>query len=111
MVSPEIAALALIFAVHVFGMAVLIVITLDRDEPLIRNWWPRDHGDDPPPPAPPAPRLGPDGLRLPDAEASRTRLREPGRIGNWGPPGRRRRTRRTREPEPVPERQPSRDAS
>jgi hypothetical protein len=110
MVSPEVAAIALTFAVHVFGMAVLIVVGRGEDEPLFRNWWPREGGDDTPP-TPPAPRLGPDGLPLDgrdDFEASRTRLREPGRIGTWRP---RPRTRRTREPERVPVRRSDRDAS
>jgi hypothetical protein len=102
-VSTEVAALALTFAVHVFGAAVLIVNMFDRDEPLWRNWWPTDREDDGPPPPPPPPRRGPDGLPLPDADQSAQRLRGPGRIGPWrrGP-----RTRPDHAPREVPAREP-----
>jgi hypothetical protein len=102
MVSPEVAAIALTFAVHVLGAAILIVGMFDEDTDRF-GWWPRTRrGDDGPPPPPPPPRLGPDGLPLPDAEQSPRRLRDPHR----GPLRRRRRRVRPAR-EPLPERTPA----
>jgi len=100
MVSPELAAIALTFAVHVLGGAILIVGMLD-DETDRFGWWPRTRRDEDPPPPPPEPRTGPDGVPLPDAEQSARRLRGPHR----GPLGRRRRRARPVH-EPLPERRP-----
>jgi hypothetical protein len=57
----------------------------------------RGGGSQPPPPKPTGPS---DGIPLPDAEPSRTRLRDHGRITD----GRPRRTRRS-SPHPAPSRQ------
>ena len=96
--SPEIAAITLLFAVHLLGAAILIAGMLDGEtDPW--GWWPGRRRDAGPPPPPPPPRRGPDGVPLPDAEQSRRRLRGPGRIA---PDRAHRRARPDREPAPEP---------
>jgi hypothetical protein len=94
-VTKEVLALALTLLVHVIGMAALVWALLADDEsrPDWRGWWPGGD-DEPEPPEPPKPR---GGLPLPDAEPSRVRLRESGRLADA-------RTRPSRRPEHAPER-------
>jgi hypothetical protein len=99
-VTKEVLALALTVLVHVIGMAALVwALLLDDDSrPDWRGWWPG--GDDDPPTPPPGPR---DGLPMRDAEPSKVRLRQPGRLSDAHPrPAR----RPAREPERAPAREP-----
>jgi hypothetical protein len=100
-VTKEVLALALTVLVHVIGMAALVWALLidDENRPDWRGWWP--DGDDEPPGPPPRPR---DGLPLSDAEPSRVRLREPGRLADAHP-------RPARRPAHAPERTPTHDPS
>jgi len=108
MVSPQVAAIALIVAVHIAGALVLIGAMFLGDErrDLWRGWWPTDGpGPGDPPPAPPKRGGRAADLPLGDAAQSPRRLREPGRIGRWE---RRRRTRHVHPGEPAPQREPHR---
>ena len=68
MVSTQVAAVALVFALHVAGGMVLIWGMFEGERPdLFGGWWPRDVDDDPGP-VPPSADSGPGGLPLPDAE-------------------------------------------
>jgi hypothetical protein len=101
-VTKEVLALALTVLVHVIGMAALVwALLLDDDNrPDWRGWWPG--GDDEPSAPPPnGPR---DGLPLPDAEPSKVRMREPGRLADGHP-------RPARRPAHAPERAPDRTPS
>jgi hypothetical protein len=101
-VSHELLAIVLIIVVHVIGAGVLVWAMLGEEG---LNWY-RSRSDedggwppDPPaPPLPPGPGLGPDGLPLPDAAPSATRLRGPDRAGDW---------RRHRRPTPTHPRTPA----
>jgi hypothetical protein len=86
-VSHELLAIVLIIVVHVIGAGVLVWAMLGeeginwyRSRPDEDEGW---HRGPPEPPAPPAPSRGPDGLPLPDAAPSATRLRGPERAGDW----------------------------
>lgn len=94
MVSTQVAAIALTFAVHLAGAVVLVRMMFSGERRDLLGWWPRGDGRDDGPPDPPAPPAGPGGLPLPDAEASTRRLRGPGRLG----PGPRRRRARPAHP-------------
>jgi hypothetical protein len=102
-VTKEVLALALTVLVHVIGMAALVWALLidDDNRPDWRGWWPG--GDDEPPatPPPPGPRHG---LPLADAEPSKVRMREPGRLADGHP-------RPARRPAHAPERTPQRTPS
>jgi len=89
-VSNELLAIVLIIVVHVIGAGVLVWAMLGEEG---INWyrsrsdeddgWNWDPPSPPSPPSPPAPGRGPDGLPLPDAAQSATRLRGPERAGDW----------------------------
>jgi hypothetical protein len=100
-VTKEVLALALTVLVHVIGMAALVwALLLDDDNrPDWRGWWP--DGDDEPPAPPPGPR---DGLPLRDAEPSKVRMREPGRLADAH-------RRPARRPAHAPERAPDKTPS
>jgi hypothetical protein len=102
-VTKEVLALALTVLVHVIGMAALVWALLidDDNRPDWRGWWPG--GDDEPPatPPPPGPRHG---LPLADAEPSKVRMREPGRLADGH-------ERPARRPAHAPERTPQRTPS
>jgi hypothetical protein len=102
-VTKEVLALALTVLVHVIGMAALVwALLLDDDNrPDWRGWWP---GDDDQPPAPPPPTGPRDGLPLSDAEPSKVRMREPGRLADAH-------SRPARRPAHAPERTPERTPS
>jgi hypothetical protein len=97
----EIAALALVFVVHVIG-AVLLVWALLEDDTRAgwRRRWGFGGGEDDPRPTPPAPRpsraLVPPALPLADSDAARVRLRGPGRLADAHQPP-------PRRPDHVPE--------
>ncbi len=100
--TKEVLALALTVLVHVIGMAALVWALLidDDNRPDWRGWWPG--GDDEPSTPPPhGPR---DGLPMPDAEPSKVRMREPGRLADSIP-------RPARRPAHAPERTPERTPS
>ena len=103
--SGELLALLLTFGVHVAGAVVLVSLILRNSDLDWRSWWPQDDDDggSPPPEPPPAPSGGGDGLPLPDAAPARSRLREPGRLGEAYP-------RPARRPAhtPAPARDPDR---
>jgi hypothetical protein len=96
----EIAALALVFVVHLIGGVLLVWALLDEDTRAgwRRRWGFGDGGD--PRPQPPAPRPAPAVRRSPlplgDADPARVRLRGPGRLGDSRPPA-------PRRPDHVPE--------
>jgi hypothetical protein len=101
-VTKEVLALALTVLVHVIGMAALVWALLidDDNRPDWRGWWP-DDDDEPSAPPPHGPR---DGVPLPDAEPSKVRMREPGRLADAHP-------RPARRPAHAPERTPERTPS
>ena len=97
----EIAALLLVFVVHLIGGVLLVWALLDDDTRAgWRRRWGRGPGGDDPRPRPPAPRPAPQVRRpeLPDlgADQSRVRLRGPGRLADAHP-------RAPRRPDHVPE--------
>jgi hypothetical protein len=101
-VSSEALAMAIIIVIHLIGLGVLIWWAMKADDDFNwREWWPDDGGGDERPQAG-SPRPGPDGLPLPDAAQSASRLREPGRIGDW-------RRHRRETPAHVPARTPTRN--
>jgi hypothetical protein len=90
----EIAALALVFVVHVIGGALLVWALLDDDTRAgWRRRWRFGGGGDPPP-QPPSPRPTPamqrPRLPLADADPAGVRLRGPGRLADARPPAPRR---------------------
>jgi len=103
----EFLALTIVFAVHVVGGLLLVWGVLgDEGRGSWRRWWRRggDDGDAPPrepQPSPPGARLP---WPLPDADASRVRLREDGRVREGYP-------RPARRPEHPPAPAPSRRES
>jgi hypothetical protein len=104
--SKEVAALALTVLVHFVGLGALIYVLLLGDEHRSdwRGWWPRD--DDGPRRPPPGrdPSAGRPPLR--DAQPSRVRLRDDGRIADALPAPPR---RPAHPPErTTPEREPAR---
>jgi hypothetical protein len=102
-VTKEVLALALTVLVHVIGMAALVWALLidDDNRPDWRGWWPGGDDDEPSAPPPKGPR---DGLPLPDAQPSKVRMREPGRLADALP-------RPARRPAHAPERTPERTPS
>ncbi len=101
--TKEVLALGLTVLVHVIGMAALVWALLidDDNRPDWRGWWPGGDDDEPSAPPPKGPR---DGLPLPDAEPSKVRMREPGRLADALP-------RPARRPAHAPERAPERTPS
>ena len=80
--AEEIIALALVFAVHVVGGALLVWALLDDDQRSgWRRRWSRRQPDDPPAPQPVGRRLRA-SLPLADSAPSRVRLREPVRAAD-----------------------------
>jgi hypothetical protein len=98
----EIAALLVIFVVHVIGGLLLVWALLDDDTRAgwRRRWnsGPRPPDDDDPRPQPPAPRPAPVRSPLPQvaADQSAVRLRGPGKLADGHP-------RPPRRPEHVPQ--------
>ncbi len=95
--AQEIAALTLVFVVHVIGGLLLVWALLEDDTRAgwRRRWGFGGHGEDDPPPAPPAPRPSPavvprPPLPLAEADPARVRLRGPERLGDARPPAPRR---------------------
>ena len=102
--SKEVAALALTVLVHFIGLGALVYALVLKDEKRgdWRGWWPRDDDG----PERPRPGDGPAGDRLPlrDAQPSRVRLREDGRLADAHPAPER---RPAHPPRRTPERKPA----
>jgi hypothetical protein len=101
--SGEIAAVLLLFVVHVIGFAALFALCGRSMLEVFRTDSHRDDGWGEPPAGDPVTTPPPSGggLPLPDAEQAPVRLREPGRIGK-------RYDRPARRPEHEPARTPQR---
>ena len=102
--SGEMAAVLLLFVVHVIGFAALFalcgrsMIEVFRSDSYGGDDWGEPPAGDPS--ATPPPSGG--GLPMPDAEQASVRLREPGRISErYGRPARRREHEPARTPQRV----------